>query len=199
MSVFKEESTPIKFQSVAASSLSSLTIDDEDEVDDREPNESLKKSLSPAQKPPLTSTSDAIKKDQKNEVFESNKIDKNFEPFEDNTYFSADEEKILDEYIRRGIAKVSSQNVANTLKLNFPGTDPQSSSNQKNNSKITDSVEVSTESNVTIANQDECSDLTSEEEKLLNDCIRRGIAKITRQNIESVRSLGLKSNLDSSS
>ncbi|XP_011501773.1 PREDICTED: adenomatous polyposis coli protein-like [Ceratosolen solmsi marchali] len=139
LAIFKEESTPVKFQSVTASSLSSLTIDDDEDVDERD----------------------------------------------------QDEEKILDEYIRKGIAKVTRQHIDNVSSFNLPTNDTYDS----NISEGERQCQSDCKSNNSLELFDENSDLTAEEEKLLDECIRRGIAKVTRQNINDVTSLSLRSNL----
>ena len=180
LAVFKEESTPIKFQSVAASSLSSLTIDDDE---DEERGEVKNKAGV------IKTLKMNVATEQDNNPNEPEKEKAtNAERFEENSYFSVDEEEILDEYIRKGIAKVTRQNINDVSSFNLQTgktyesdeTDPEKSCNMACNS----SLEFF----------DENSDLTAEEEKLLDECIRRGIAKVTRQNINDVTSLSLCSN-----
>ena len=140
LSIFKEESTPVKLQSVNASSLSSLTIDDEDDVGEIKYGQVIKK----------------------------------FEPFEDNTYFSADEEKVLDECIRKGIEKVTGKNIDNIANTSGSASRHNDSEDWLGDGK------------------DEAFELSNEEEALLDECIRRGIAKVTGQKLNNVESFSLK-------
>lgn len=180
LALFKEESTPIKFQSVAASSLSSLTIDDDDDVDECGEIKSkagvIKSSKIPSnENDQLNSGLDVDKE----------KLMKSTEESEGRSYFSTDEEKILDEYIRKGIAKVTRQHINNVPSLNLQASEYNpSTSNQEQLDK--------TACDDHIDSFDESSELTAEEEKLLDECIRRGIAKVTRQNINDITSLSLR-------
>lgn len=169
LAVFKEESTPIKFQSVAASSLSSLTIDDEDEADERA---ELKNKAGVIK---TLKTSDRF-----NHTDEEEKKTSGETTFEESSYFSVDEEQILDEYIRKGIAKVTRQRISDVSSLAY---DPGESDAREDACETGGSSELF----------DENSDLTAEEEQLLDECIRRGIAKVTGQNINDVTSLSLRS------
>ncbi|XP_014207415.1 adenomatous polyposis coli homolog [Copidosoma floridanum] len=162
LAIFKEESTPVKFQSVAASSLSSLTIDDEYDVD--EPESENKATL---YKTPKTSIADMQISGMGDEKKKSD------HGIEENPYVLVEEEKILDEYIKKGIAKVTKQNINDISSFNLHVNSAYDSDTEK------------------LEPLDESSDLTSEEEQLLDECIRRGIAKVTRQNINDVSSLSL--------
>lgn len=180
LAVFKEESTPIKFQSVAASSLSSLTIDDDDDGDEHGETNNSKAAVIKSSKIPPNEN------DQLNTLldYEKEKVRKKSK---ENSYFSVDEEKILDEYIRKGIAKVTRQHINDVPSLNLQTSEYNpSSSNQEQLNK--------TACNDSVDSFDESSELTLEEEKLLDECIRRGIAKVTRQNINDITSLSLRQN-----
>ncbi|XP_058790745.1 adenomatous polyposis coli homolog [Phymastichus coffea] len=181
LAVFKEESTPIKFQSVTASSLSSLTIDDDDDVEEQghkaetEINVSNSKSL----------------ENQKSECINMRmhgKVSDCDGAFNQSTYFSVNEEQILDEYIKKGIAKITGQDINDVSSLQ---TNNSNESNESNVEKLGDNACRPHSSSEFL---DENSDLTAEEEKLLNECIRRGIAKVTRQKIDDVTSLSLCTN-----
>ncbi|XP_003423903.1 adenomatous polyposis coli protein [Nasonia vitripennis] len=177
LAVFKEESTPIRFQSVAASSLSSLTIDDDDEADEQDRGE-MKNKAGIIKSSKVSTTNNQF---ESVDETERRKPDNNVESLEENSYFSVDEEKILEEYIRKGIAKVTRQDINDVSSFNLQDANAYDSSENKTHS----SLELF----------DEASELTAEEEKLLDECIRRGIAKVTRQNIDDVTSLSLRSNI----
>lgn len=177
LAVFKEESTPIRFQSVAASSLSSLTIDDEDDIDEQE-NEIKdfnSKSLLENQKSDCTNTNIHRKLSDCDRTLDQS------------AYYSVNEEQILDEYIKKGIAKVTRQDINDVSSL-------QKNSCNSSKSEVEKLDENTSEPHSSSEVLDENSDLTAEEEELLNECIRRGIAKVTRQKIDEVTSLSLCTN-----
>ncbi|CAB0029604.1 unnamed protein product [Trichogramma brassicae] len=184
VAVFKEESTPIKLQSVAASSLSSLTIDDDEEGDE---SGERKNKISVIKSAKLSEKDDTITRIQQgNEDLLEGKSDKA-------TYFYADEEKILDEYIRKGIAKVTKTNVSCvSTPSNYEG-DEACDDRIACTCKI-DDCQSACQCINSLDLFDEESDLTVEEESLLNEYIRRGIAKVTRQSIEHVSTLSLNKN-----
>ncbi|XP_014226429.1 adenomatous polyposis coli protein-like [Trichogramma pretiosum] len=184
VAVFKEESTPIKLQSVAASSLSSLTIDDDEEGDE---SGERKNKISVIKSAKLSEKDDTITRIQEgNEDLLEGKSDKA-------TYFYADEEKILDEYIRKGIAKVTKTNVSCvSTPSNYEG-DEACDDRIACTCKI-DDCQSACQCINSLDLFDEESDLTVEEESLLNEYIRRGIAKVTRQSIEHVSTLSLNKN-----
>jgi hypothetical protein len=186
LAIFKEESTPVKFQSVTASSLSSLTIDDDEDVDERDQG-NIKNKVGIIKTLKTSTTNEQLNTEED----EKKNLSNNDGMFEENSYFSVDEEKILDEYIRKGIAKVTRQHIDNVSSFNLQTKDTYES----NLSEAEKPCQSDCQSNNSVELFDENSDLTAEEEKLLDECIRRGIAKVTRQNINDVTSLSLRSNI----
>lgn len=169
LSVFKEESTPVKFHSIVTSSLSSLVIDDEDDINYFEKSKN---------KDALIETSKKFFSSQISDLKDKIKL---ADGVTKNMYFLVDEEEILDEYIRKGIAKITKQHLNSVSLLNL----------QSNNSFDSDLDKYSDLNNQNNSIVDESSDLSAEEEQLLDECIRKGIAKVTRQNLNEVTSLSL--------
>ncbi|XP_014203467.1 adenomatous polyposis coli homolog [Copidosoma floridanum] len=239
---FKDESTPTKLHSVAASSLSSLTIDDDDDF------ELVKKSILNNEKQSLNEEVHKVQSDRQEPIGESNNEDgltvgleeaesvhlqqENYSREEDDQLMNLThyEEELLDECIRRGIAKLTKQNIneirpfswdlgltclatkallASRIRLHSVEIlskiiEEQSSQdnntiliNNKNNSDKSFLKDVSQEThsslNSDVIKQDKSnnqmtnSSYSTYEEQLLDQCIRRGIAKITKKNINDIR------------
>lgn len=237
---FKDESTPV-LHSMAASSLSSLTIDDDDDYDlmskiiiNREkPTVSEEDTDDSSRKDPVGESSVTENASAKPEILPSSHAqEENF-----NEELAPFEEQLLDECVRTGIAKWTRQNV-NEIKpfswdvglicrstrvmltstiLEEPETDAQVDSSQilaDNENQIPNGTSHKVEQNLyeetkkqnsdnyssgssepteSGANFNEESDLyygnannTTYEEHLLDQCIRRGISKRTKTNINSI-------------
>ncbi|KAJ8688381.1 hypothetical protein QAD02_024176 [Eretmocerus hayati] len=184
IAIFKEESTPIEFQSVAASSLSSLTIEDDECSTKHDLAASRGKARNMIARGPHSISNaldfdDAARKNRCQDAL-----------MEKVNYFCVDEEKILDEYVRKGIAKVTKRRADELSSADSRIQDEHESKGLQ----WKDSTEDACHSGNVASFLDENSDLTVEEEELLDECIRRGIAKVTRQNLNDVAPVSLRNN-----
>ncbi|XP_008216777.1 adenomatous polyposis coli protein isoform X2 [Nasonia vitripennis] len=249
---FKDESTPTKLHSMAASSLSSLTIDDEDEYDivnkiilnkeksnvsDETKIESIREN--PLGRPDLDDTSVKPEKTE-NSVNGDDDEEENFDDEKDDelTDLTPYEEQLLDECIRRGIAKWTKQNI-NEIKpfswdvgftclatrailnsrirvnsysdiddtdnltnhdiietltnnnLNFEKNSENKEKESGNYEKCSNRDTSPTEREMDLEEAsdkfDENSYYITYEEHLLDQCIRRGMAKITKRNVNDIK------------
>ncbi|OXU24946.1 hypothetical protein TSAR_015669 [Trichomalopsis sarcophagae] len=249
---FKDESTPTKLHSMAASSLSSLTIDDEDEYDivnkiilnkeksnviDETKIESVREN--PLGRADLDDTSVKPEKTE-NSVNDDDDEEENFDDEKDDelTDLTPYEEQLLDECIRRGIAKWTKQNINeikpfswdvgltclatrailnSRIRVNsysdIDDTDNLTNhdiietltnnnlnfeKNSQNKEKESDNYEKCSNRDTSPTEQEmdleEASDKFDEnsyyityEEHLLDQCIRRGMAKITKRNVNDIK------------
>lgn len=236
---FKDESTPTKLHSVAASSLSSLTIDDDDDY------ELLNKLV--LNKDKQNPTEEAIINNSRQEPIgesvalanfpvgpakETESISQQDEDFNDEetdelTELTPYEEQLLDQYIRRGIAKWTKQNVneikpfswdtgltcratramltslirystSRDFQNNFVAM--QNSYERHGTVNNTTKLERNAENGSCESYPNEDSDSSeledrfnensyyvTYEEHLLDECIRRGMARLTRRNYDDIR------------
>jgi hypothetical protein len=250
---FKDESTPTKLHSVAASSLSSLTIDDDDDY------ELINKLIFNKEKQSITEEVEVennrqepigeshllVKPSIKSEEIEStsNDMDEdvNGEQDDELTDLTSHEEQLLDQCIRRGIAKWTKQNIndirpfswdvgltcratramlisrirlnsnidihnhideknenyeRNTIisndKSNFnekyeDEIEECRSCNEKSSNEESDPVELISNLKENTDQFDQNSYYITYEEHLLDQCIRKGMAKITKRNVNDIK------------
>lgn len=247
---FKDESTPTKLHSMAASSLSSLTIDDEDEYDivnkiilNKENVSEHETKIENTRQEPLgkTDLDDASMKPRKieNSVNVDEEEDLDDEKDDELTDLTPYEEQLLDECIRRGIAKWTKQNINeikpfswdvgltclatrtilntrirvnsyseidndienlmnhniietvtnNNLKFekNAQNEEKELSNYEKYSNRDTSPNELEMDLEEASDQFNENSYYITYEEHLLDQCIRRGMAKITKRRINDIK------------
>ncbi|XP_011501834.1 PREDICTED: adenomatous polyposis coli protein-like [Ceratosolen solmsi marchali] len=248
---FKDESTPTKLHSVAASSLSSLTIDDDDDYEliNKLTNKEKQSITEEAEiensiEEPIEESNHLVKPSMEAEKSESesHEIDEDFirEQDDELTDLTSHEEQLLDQCIRRGIAKWTKQSIndikpfswdvgltcratramiISRIRINsdtdiYNHIDDKQENYQGNKltnnklnlkQKFQNEIEECKNYNGKYSNEDsdaieslsnlkETSDqfhknsyYITYEEHLLDQCIRRGMAKITKRNVNDIK------------